>query len=195
MVTVAGKWPSEATCYRCGDHFVRDKEGRFCASCKEAGAATTRLLRHARRGLSASTRRAVWKRDGGLCQLCGRVCRRGVGEGGTRYIGRPPEIGTIDHVVAIRDGGSNDIENLRLACWACNNARNAGRTQAWREAIPIKVSARPPSKGWPGRASALRGSVAPVATCTNKLVRSNNSVNNPPSVSLPSSPHRTIVHI
>ena len=31
---------------------------------------------------------------------------------------------TIDHIVRVRDGGSWNIENLRLACKICNEDRN-----------------------------------------------------------------------
>jgi 5-methylcytosine-specific restriction endonuclease McrA len=31
---------------------------------------------------------------------------------------------TIEHLLAKRDGGTNAIENLRLACYHCNHSRH-----------------------------------------------------------------------
>lgn len=31
---------------------------------------------------------------------------------------------TIEHLVAKRDGGSNAIDNLRIACYYCNHSRH-----------------------------------------------------------------------
>jgi len=36
----------------------------------------------------------------------------------------PKEEMTIEHLMAKRDGGSNAIENLRLACFYCNHSRH-----------------------------------------------------------------------
>lgn len=35
----------------------------------------------------------------------------------------PPEKRTIDHLFPTSRGGSNSLENLRLACLPCNNSR------------------------------------------------------------------------
>ncbi len=42
------------------------------------------------------------------------------------YCGKhlPREEMTIEHLIAKRDGGSNAIENLRLACFRCNHSRH-----------------------------------------------------------------------
>lgn len=52
-----------------------------------------------------SVRRAVFWRDG-RCVLCG----------GGAFL-------QLDHVVRYRDGGSDTIENLRVACGPCNRRR------------------------------------------------------------------------
>jgi len=38
----------------------------------------------------------------------------------------PKDLLTIEHLQNLRDGGSNRLENLRLACTRCNGARNDG---------------------------------------------------------------------
>lgn len=59
------------------------------------------------RNIPAATRRQIWKRDQGQCQIC--KTRHGV---------------QIDHIVEYARGGSNEPENLRLLCGAHNRARN-----------------------------------------------------------------------
>jgi 5-methylcytosine-specific restriction endonuclease McrA len=38
---------------------------------------------------------------------------------------QPRIISTLDHVIPVRDGGTNDPSNLIAACWYCNSARGA----------------------------------------------------------------------
>lgn len=55
----------------------------------------------------------IIERDGPSCQLCGRALRR--------------EEMTLDHVQAKHEGGGNNIENLRIACFDCNYLRHHSR--------------------------------------------------------------------
>jgi len=48
------------------------------------------------------------KRDGEFCQRCGTT-----------------ENLTVDHVVALANGGSNELDNLQLLCNRCNVAKGA----------------------------------------------------------------------
>jgi 5-methylcytosine-specific restriction endonuclease McrA len=50
------------------------------------------------------------ERDGPYCKLCG-----------TR---RAPTDLNIDHITPKSEGGSNNISNLRLACYPCNYGRH-----------------------------------------------------------------------
>lgn len=61
-------------------------------------------------------RRAVIARDGLDCALCGRITIEG---GGTN-----PLATEIDHKRPVARGGTDDLDNLRVACRECNNARN-----------------------------------------------------------------------
>lgn len=47
---------------------------------------------------------------GAICQICGQA--------------RAPEELTFDHIIPKAEGGSNSIENLRLACYKCNYERH-----------------------------------------------------------------------
>ena len=63
-------------------------------------------------------RRALRRRDGDRCMICG---------GGLNFDATHqghPEFPTIDHIVPLNSGGSNRLENLRLAHRLCNNERN-----------------------------------------------------------------------
>lgn len=64
-----------------------------------------------RKPLSKKMRFEVFKRDGFTCAYCG---------------GQPPKVTLhCDHVVAVANGGGNDIDNLVTACDACNLGKGA----------------------------------------------------------------------
>jgi hypothetical protein len=64
-----------------------------------------------RKPLSKKTRFDVFKRDGFTCAYCGA---------------QPPKVVLhCDHVVAVANGGTNDIDNLVTACDACNLGKGA----------------------------------------------------------------------
>lgn len=67
-----------------------------------------------RRKLSAAKRKAVILRDGFQCYLCDRQVVDIAGPGG-----RANRL-TIDHVIPVSAGGSNDLDNLRVCCKGCN---------------------------------------------------------------------------
>lgn len=74
-----------------------------------------------RLGSCSPIRRAVWKRDEGRCRNCGIPVRPDKRD---RYDnGR--DLGEIDHVLALRDGGLSVPDNLQLLCLGCNR-RKAG---------------------------------------------------------------------
>ena len=64
-----------------------------------------------RKQLSPKTRFDVFKRDGFACQYCGA---------------HPPgAVLHVDHVLAVAQGGGNEITNLVTACSACNGGKGA----------------------------------------------------------------------
>lgn len=64
----------------------------------------------------------VFKRDGFQCAYCGR---------------RPPDVVLeADHVVALADGGADDINNLITACFDCNR----GKSDKSLSEVPKRVS-------------------------------------------------------
>lgn len=59
-----------------------------------------------RKPLGPKARYAILKRDGFACQYCGA---------------KPPNVLLqVDHIVSVVEGGSNEPENLKTSCEACN---------------------------------------------------------------------------
>jgi 5-methylcytosine-specific restriction endonuclease McrA len=87
-------------------------------------ASTTR-----RRKIPERLREAIIARDEGLCQECGVEVQVGKRD---RYDNHPT-LAEIDHIVAVADGGTNDPQNLRLTCLACNR-KKAGEAVRRRNA-------------------------------------------------------------
>lgn len=65
----------------------------------------------ARTQISTRTRFEVFKRDGFTCVYCG---------------GTPPgALLHVDHIVAVKNGGANDLDNLATSCSRCNQGKAA----------------------------------------------------------------------
>lgn len=60
--------------------------------------------------VSVRTRFEVFKRDSFTCRYCGRKS--------------PEAILEIDHIVAVANGGTNDLMNLATSCWDCNRGKS-----------------------------------------------------------------------
>lgn len=64
-----------------------------------------------RKAISKRTRFEVFKRDGFVCQYCGA---------------HPPKaILHVDHIVAVANGGGNDMDNFVTSCDHCNLGKSA----------------------------------------------------------------------
>jgi hypothetical protein len=59
------------------------------------------------RHVSASTKKIVFTRDGGVCQCCGSSSNL-----------------EYDHIVPFSCGGSNDVSNIQLLCMSCNRSKS-----------------------------------------------------------------------
>jgi 5-methylcytosine-specific restriction enzyme A len=60
--------------------------------------------------IPAEVRKYVFERDRYQCQSCGKTDLQ------TKL--------TVDHIVALTLGGSNDISNLQTLCHSCNSRKN-----------------------------------------------------------------------
>jgi hypothetical protein len=64
-----------------------------------------------RKNLSKSKRFEIFKRDGFICQYCGK---------------QPPDvILEVDHIHPIAEGGDNDEMNLITSCYECNRGKGS----------------------------------------------------------------------
>lgn len=127
-------WPDNQTntwtagrCVRCdAPYLVRDTRGdaAYCSSQCARGAAKDRR-RSAGAEMSPIRRRRIFERDGWRCQLCGKMTRKDQARlmGGKDYY---PDAPTIDHMVPVSKGGTNDESNLQTAHWSCNSIKSAG---------------------------------------------------------------------
>jgi hypothetical protein len=77
----------------------------------------------ARKALSKRTRFEIFKRDGFRCAYCGATPAQA-------------EL-AVDHVVAVANGGTNDLANLITACSTCN---------AGKSAVPLERKTLPPPR-------------------------------------------------
>ncbi len=59
------------------------------------------------------------ERDGDCCWICGVIIDFRIA-----FSWKGPEGPTRDHVIRHRDGGSNDLANLKLAHRCCNTERD-----------------------------------------------------------------------
>lgn len=89
-----------------------------------------------RASLSKRTKDAVWSAAHSRCQNCGVECLR---EKRDKYDSRPT-LGEIDHVQAVRDGGSDDISNLQLLCLKCNRKKAGDGLSARNRGILVDYS-------------------------------------------------------
>ena len=105
----------------CGTAFTTGfKSASFCSvSCKGEYSRGEHFLKH-RSKVSASVRRLVYVRDGGICHLCGKPVDFGK---------RSPnqESPSLDHIIpySAQLVPDNGADNLRLAHLGCNVRRGA----------------------------------------------------------------------
>ncbi len=66
-----------------------------------------------RKSISQSVRWNVFTRDGFACRYCGVSA----GENDTQLV--------IDHILSVKDGGENSMDNLITACRSCNSGKSA----------------------------------------------------------------------
>ena len=66
-----------------------------------------------RKEISHKIRKAVFEIYGGACANCGLADIRHL---------------DVDHVISVKDGGSNDLENFQCLCKHCNSGIKQGAT-------------------------------------------------------------------
>jgi 5-methylcytosine-specific restriction endonuclease McrA len=82
-------------------------------------------------------RMAVYLRDAGRCQLCGRPLNPDI-KGVTSH--DDPDRMTLDHTVPISKGGTHTYDNVRAACMDCNTEKGDDMPDEIPTTIVIKLS-------------------------------------------------------
>lgn len=86
----------------------------------------TKCKRPSRKQIRRS-RRALLARDGNRCWICSKELKISHDQ-------------TIDHVLQLKYGGTNDLNNLKLACRWCNESRE------WTVKTALKMVSLTPEK-------------------------------------------------
>lgn len=117
-------------CVECGKTFEAPSvQYKTCSpECRRRHANTKpdRRLKKYGQQSNGITLRRLYKRDAGVCYLCGRTCDwndKTTDENGTIICGNTYP--SIEHVIPLSLGGPNDWDNVRLACRGCNTAKRA----------------------------------------------------------------------
>ncbi len=83
--------------------------------------------------ISSAKQRAVYRRDGMVCYLCGQTVVWQLGL---------PNTATIDHVVPFVYGGRSTEDNLKVCCHRCNMAKGQRTPEEFRIGEPKSVERR-----------------------------------------------------
>lgn len=118
------KKPTDRHCMHCGDPLPQRMraDALFCsAECKDKAHALQRKLRArtGEEGKPGYLRAFICERDRWRCGICTKPVDRQ-----RQY--PDPLCASLDHVIPISQGGTNDVWNLRLTHLVCNLSRRAG---------------------------------------------------------------------
>lgn len=130
-------------CAECGEIFTCDSvmANKFCSDkCrkKAQNRKTDKRIPKVQR-VDKITLKRLYKRDKGICYICGRKCdwnSWNVSDKGNKYPGNLYP--TIEHVIPISKGGLDAWNNVRLAHWKCNLDKADGIINA--EPMPKEVA-------------------------------------------------------
>lgn len=79
---------------------------------------------HQRKRARAKYLLVIALEQNGLCKECGCRLRMDLIGVGHQFTGDLDDRATIDHIVDIGDGGTNNRKNLRVLCYRCNQTKN-----------------------------------------------------------------------
>ena len=97
-------------CVVCNDIFMEHTSSNYCAKCRKK-----KHHKHSYKSLLK-----LYKKDNGICYLCGGICNWNDKQeiNGTIIVG--DSYPSIDHVIPLSKGGTDDWNNLKLAHFKCN---------------------------------------------------------------------------
>lgn len=126
---IANAPQAEKPCAKCGEtrfgvwhSSSSGRRHRYCKPCRDR----RRLEYDTRKALNGGSHtRAQWLAKLATYERCPR-CGRAWGDIPLRPDRRYRYPWTKDHIVALRPGGTDDIENLQPLCYQCNFSKNVG---------------------------------------------------------------------
>jgi 5-methylcytosine-specific restriction endonuclease McrA len=126
-------WLMPRTCTRCGQNWNGwGSIARLCVECRRAGLLAIRTARRAKVKLGDNTisLRRVWQRDNGRCHICKqRTDLPSVWQGWNYSNEWMPKAPTVDHILALANGGSHTWSNVALAHNECNSKKSDNLTR------------------------------------------------------------------
>jgi hypothetical protein len=111
-------------CIVCGKSFTTYRPSKFtcCDECKQNRLLERRIPKE--QIVDADiTVKALFKRDGGICYLCGKPCDFDDIDKAKNAIGR--NYPSIDHMIPVVRGGLHSWKNVKLAHVGCNASKGA----------------------------------------------------------------------
>lgn len=113
----------EKTCASCGKPFHSVYESaKYCTECHKAVRYCDHKWRAERYGVAYEpgiTTEKLIERDGNICQICGEPCDKNDRSWGASG----PYYPSIDHIVAMANGGPHTWDNVQLAHIICNSRK------------------------------------------------------------------------
>ena len=81
----------------------------------------------------------LFEQQSGQCCYCGRAVDLHPSPWATGER-TPDHFATIEHLRRIADGGTNDPDNLAIACFACNGSRGAMNWVAFKTLMSMRAA-------------------------------------------------------
>lgn len=102
-------------CVICGEEYIEHSQSKYCVKCRKQ-------IRHHH---SCKSLKKLYDRDNGICHICGEICNWNDKKevNGTIIVGE--KYPSIDHVIPIAKGGTDDWKNIKLAHFKCNWLKGA----------------------------------------------------------------------
>ncbi len=119
----------ECNSMRCGELSPRWKEDR----------SSIRGRIRCKVDFTKKQKREIYLRDEGICQSCGTFCLLNVGV-------KDPCKANIDHIVSVKDGGTNNINNGQILCLICHKMKHSAKANRMNSGKPRTGNPEPSSQ-------------------------------------------------
>jgi endogenous inhibitor of DNA gyrase (YacG/DUF329 family) len=111
----------DLSCKYCGQQFkvnYRANKRRYCSEqCAKKASKNERRYRKRGQFVAPVYRAEIYKRDGGICQLCGKKVDM------TKEVPHP-KAPVLDHIIPLSRGGTHEPKNVQLAHFICNSLKS-----------------------------------------------------------------------